>query len=1186
MTEIISNQTPPKGRRWLKWLASIVSIVVVLLVVAYFVVTSSGFLKAVVLPRVNAALNAQLAVADLGLSPFSQLVLRDVKLTPKDAAPLLNAGLVRVRYNLLAILAGKIVIEEVTIESPTVTIVEHADGTSNLDPLLKKNAAEAKTAGAKAPSAKSAQPPIVDIKFVALKNATIRRVKEIKGGGSESVEVSNLNVTATNIKNAGSGKLDVSAAVAIENVATGSVDSLQATLAGNFSFDLTADLKPGAVNGKAAFAVQKANGKFANATSLNASFDCALTPSEVKELALRFMKADATLAELRVSGPFDAAKTEGRLKVELTSLDRKLLNIAGAVAGIDFGTTAINSTNVLELTKGGSAITASGQLDAARVRITRQSQTTPTVDLHCDYNISINRNDQSALLKSLTVTGTQNQGPLLRAELTSPMTFAWSETSSAGDAALNVAVTDLNLADWRAFAADLAPEGKANLKLKLLSQQGGKQLTFDLDSQVDGLSAKFGSNAIHRADVRLSARGQSVDFKKYSLSEFRAELGPKDQPVLTVSGSGSCEPAAQESDLNIAMQTTLSRLLAMFPQPNVHATDGTLDVKAHVTGKQQTQSVTGQLALTDFTGGYGNYRFANYGSAMDFDVTMKGKQIEIRKAAGRLSEGQNAGGSFEASGNFDAAQNAGQISVKLAGFNERGLRPFLESALGDKKLVSVLLDSTAAASFSAKGDSAVKADLRLANLVVNDPAGKIPATPLEARVQVDTSVSKQVAQIRQCQFTLTPTEHAKNELNLTGAVDFSKSNAITGNLKLAADSLDVTRYYDLFAGKSAAENTPPLAPTVTTSPPAASDEEPDAVKLPFRDFTAEVNIKRFFLREVDIANLQTVAKIDGGHILLKPCQLTLNGAPVSATVDANLGVPGFKYDLAFNGQAVPMAPLVNSFQPERKGQIGGTATATAQVKGAGVTGASLQKNLVGQFDVLATNLNLSIRNLHAPILKQLINLIIGIPDIISNPVGGVGRFLGGALGKLTGAQTQQSGWVDQITQAPIDVISAKGSAGNGVVTLSQAKVQSAAFQAETSGSLQIAPVLTNSTLELPVMVSLSRPLAEKVGLAGNTPTNAVYAKLPDFAKMKGTVGDPKLDVNYLVLAGVAAKATGGVAGRIGGSATKGVTGILGGVGNLITGGKDTSNSDQQTNNTSTQPKRPGNILDLFGLPKK
>ncbi len=1144
MTETKTSSAPARGG-WLRKLAWLAGILVVLLIVAYFVVTSSAFVKAVILPRVGIAMNAQLAVADLGLSPFSQISMRDLKVTPKDAAPLLNAGLVRARYSLFALLRGKIEIEEVTIESPTVTIVEHADGTSNLDPLLKKP--ETKPGVKETASAKPAKTPVVDIKRVALKNATIRRIKETKDGGRESVELSNLNITATDIKNGGRGKLEIATGLAMENAAAGRADNLSATLTGDFGFDLTPELTPGSVNGKATLAVQKATGSFADAAALTASLDCQLTPTEVKQVALRFLKADATLAELRVSGPFDAAKNEGRLKIELTSLDRKLLNLAGATAGLDFGTTTINAASDVQFSKGGKEISLAGQLNLARFQVTRQGQTTPTLDLRCDYDVTLDQVAQSALLKTLNVNGTQDARPLLKAALSQPMTLAFGGSSSAvGDAALNVDLTGLNLADWRAFAADLAPAGTADLKAKLLSQQGGKLLTFELDGDVKNLGTKFGAQSINGADVKLMARGTGADMKQFKLDNFRFDLAQQGQPALSVSGNGTFDSATSDADLQVAVQAALVRLLAMFPQPDARLSGGTVELKGRIAKQQSTQTVTGQLALAGLTGSHGNFRFADFGSTVDLDVAMKDQQLEIRKASGELHEGAKPGGKFDVSGNVNLATKAGQLALKLVDFNQNGLRPFLESALGDKKLVSVSVDTAASASFAASGDVAVKGSFQLANLVVNDPKGSLPTTPLEAKAQLDAGVAKSVAQIRQCQLTLTPTDRAKNELNLTGNVDFSKTNAITGNVKLAADSLDVTRYYDLFGGQTTAAAP---APSSTTTAAPSENKEPDPIKLPFRDFTFEAAIGRFYLREIDAQNIQVVAKLDASHVLLKPAQLTLNGAPVSATADLDLSVPGYKYDVTFSANGIPVEPLANSFSPTYRGQANGRLLASASIKGAGVTGTSLRQNLNGNMNFSFTNANIQIVGPKVKRILSPIALVLGAPELLNSP---------------------------------LDYINASLRAGKGNIEIPGFTAHTSAFVAQSQGVIPIADVLNNSPLNQEIEVSLSRGLAQKLRFS-NVPTNQAYAKLPSFVHLKGTLGNPEAKTDKAVIVALTASSIGNIVGGKAGGILEGVGGLLGGKPASTAPATPTTNAPPAN---VQQPNPVNDILNLFKKPKK
>ena len=108
-------------------------------------------------------------------------------------------------------------------------------------------------------------------------------------------------------------------------------------------------------------------------------------------------------------------KMEGRLQVELQGIDRRLLNLAGAASGIDFGSTTISSTNEITLTNSGAAIAATGRFVADNVQVTRAGQTTPTLDFSADYAVTVDNTAQTALLHELTLTGTQNGHPLLTA---------------------------------------------------------------------------------------------------------------------------------------------------------------------------------------------------------------------------------------------------------------------------------------------------------------------------------------------------------------------------------------------------------------------------------------------------------------------------------------------------------------------------------------------------------------------------------------------------------------------------------------------------------------------------------------------------------------------------------------------------------------------------------------------------
>ena len=1134
----------PRRRRWLRIVGWILGVLVVLVVVAYFVGTSSAFFKGVILPKVSKAMNAEVTVSDASISPFSQVTLKNLKVQSAGQEPLLTAAEVRLRYSLMDIIRGNIHVDEVTLSTPMVTLVTNPDGSRNVDPILQ---AQKPSPAEKKPAAPG-KPIQIDIKKIALTDATIRNVKNYKGGTRDVAEISHLTVTLDDLKNGQTAKLAVGADISVENnpPAPGASGVLQAKLNGNFTLALTADLKPASIQGNGSLQVARAEGALAEVAGLAGNLNCDVTPTEIKEVALRFQKANTALGQVRVSGPFDMAKTEGRITIEVLNIDKNVLNLAGTASGIDFGPTTINSTNEITLAKGGSMITAGGQFNLNQFQLTRTNQTTPPLDLHADYNVSVDQAASNAVLSAFNLKARQKGNSIMHGELSSPMTFNWGNAAGAvGDSALNVVVTHFDLADWEPFLGDVAPAGMLNAQLKLLSQQGGKLLTFDLNSEVDNLTAGSGSNQITQATVTLVMNGKATDMKQFNLPEYKLQVSRQNQPLVTVSGSATYDQTTANADVQLNAEVILARLLQALGRTDVNISSGTAGFKAHIAQKQKSQSITGSFTLADLSGQFGNSAFHSFGTTADLDIGMTPQQVQIHKIAGKLTDGSAVGGSFALSGNYDLSNKSAQLTANLSNFNQDGLRPFLESMLGDKKLVSIAINANASVQYDPQSASSVKGDLQVTNLVVKDPGGEFPATPLETRMQADVALDKQVTTVRQFQLTLTPTSRAANQLQLTGQVDASKTNAISGNLKLVADSLDFTSYYDLFASKKAApaKAAPETAARGRQTPPAstppAPEKEPDAMQLPLRNFIAEASIGRLYLHDIAITNFQNTTRIDGGHIVLNPFKLALNGAPVSSVVDLDLGVPGWKYDVSFTAQAVPLAPFVDSFQPERKGIISGTLTAQAKVTGAGTTGASLQKNLASQYDFASTNLNLSIDNIQGTsigtrVLKTLLSTIAVIPELAKNPAGTATSLIQGLVGSGTSSSSSGGGLSAELKKSPIDSIILRGDVGSGQVNLRQAVVESPAFVADANGgTITLAQVLTNSTLQIPVSISLERSVAQRINMAGNTPANATYARLPDFLTMKGTLGAPKSDVDKMALAKAVLQGVGGKAGQAG-----------------------------------------------------
>src|ERR1043165_9086685 len=207
--KIETSQTPPpqptprKRHRLLKTLVWLFCIFVILLVAVYFVGTSSVFLKSVILPKVGKSMNADITVSDASIHPFKEIVLHNFTVKTTGDEPLVVAPEVHAKYSLMDIIGGKIQVELAELNSPKIVLIQNADGTSNLDPLTKGQKEQPKAPSEKKTEqpGKPSKPPQIDIKKVALNDATIRQIKIYDNGHRDVTEFSHVNVTLDDLNN-------------------------------------------------------------------------------------------------------------------------------------------------------------------------------------------------------------------------------------------------------------------------------------------------------------------------------------------------------------------------------------------------------------------------------------------------------------------------------------------------------------------------------------------------------------------------------------------------------------------------------------------------------------------------------------------------------------------------------------------------------------------------------------------------------------------------------------------------------------------------------------------------------------------------------------------------------------------------------------------------------------------------
>lgn len=1134
--------------RWPWWIR--LPLLLLVLVVVLFVIAGNGwFVRWAVLPRVGAAAGAAVEADSVSFSPFSSLVLRGLRVTPAGSDPLLKAREVRVRYSLASILGGGFRSSEITIDAPEITVVQRADGGSNLADMEK--ARRAADGGRAAPVQAGGAAPMVDIRNLSIRNGLVRQTVRSRDG-EEVTEVSGLNVSVDRMANASAGHVTLEARLRRVQGGGGGSNVIEAPVTGALDLSLSKELKPASGKGSVSASISDSGGAFAKFRGLGAVLDLDLTDSTLNLAGLRFRQGNQDLGALKLSGPMDATKSEARLKYELSGLDRRVLDVLGAAQGIELGGTTVSGQGLIEMLDAGVRVGSNGRFTASKFSLASTNGVTPPLDINLDYIVSMDLKTHLLVLQKLDVTGQQEGRPLMQGNLDRPMSLALAQAGKGfRDSTFSLNVKELELPRWRALLGPSAPQGQLSSEWKVRTEKEGTVVRFNVDLHGRNLATSLGTNRIDQTGLELSTEGLVENLQDLTVEKFNASLSRLGKSLGSLSGVGQFRPSKGSAGAQVAGDFGLPETLALWPVPDIRPRSGRLQFNADLSAANGTTNVTGTLSLAEFGGRAGGFEFNDYHVSVQFGGTVSQESLRLTRLTVAPKSGFDDGGSLEANGNLNRLAGDGSWKIKSDGLSVGPLQPFLRAFLPGR-IRSGKLDVDASVTSSKAAGHALKGEVKVSSLVLEPAAGEAAPRPLSIRANADGVVRGDVIDLREVALAADSTASAPNVISMKGRLDLSPKNPGRSRIEIRSDGLDLNP----FASLTSAGTNRPTTPAAAAAPPGP-EKEPAPVRLPLRKLDLDATIAKVLFRELEIRGCSLKGTLDDDVLRIKPLEMSVNGAPLKVESMLNLAQAGFAYSLDLRADRLPLAPLNNTWDPPNKGRVAGTVGAQASIKGAGITGEGLQRNLSGQFQFGATNLNLQIANTRSPLVRSVVNVIVSIPDLLRGKTGAVTDLLGRLTGGrgASGQQAGGGGWVDELSKAPIEALEVRAQAGSGRLTVEQAEVRSTNFVVEAKGLVTLASILTNSPIDFSTVVQLRRELAATVNLVpAETPTNAVLVKLPDFLKIGGTVGQPKPKPDYLVLGSIALKSTIGVGGDAGKTVIEKGTGLIEGIGNLIRGG--------------------------------
>lgn len=1137
--------------------------------ILYFVLTSGMFVRSFVLPRVSAAIGSELTAEDVSLSPFSSLVVRGVKLTPKDGKPLAEIRELKVRYNLMSILAGKIAVDELLVDSPTLLIEDKADGTGNLNRLLA-GLPKSQPTPAKAP-------PALAIRRVNIKGASVAFDGTDAQGGRTRVNLTALDVGLDQLVTGEAGRLTLSAASRLE--VTGRTDSgvLSGTLLGDTQVTVGEDLLPNLVNGGIRVDLRDGAGGFKPYVGFSAVVEVDMKKDDLRNLSLRFVLAGQDVGRIAFKGPIDMMKYEARLAYDVRGIDRRVLAVLGAASGFDAGQTTVAATGRLDVSANGTVVATGGKWTVSQFSLGVPTGRTPEVDVVLDYRVLANFRERSVLVEVMDVTGRQQGGQILKAGLDRAMNLSWDKSTKAfRDSTLSVKAGPIELAQWRALLGSNAPSGKVTLEAQVKSEDSGKVLRLAASVLAKDVNATLGSNPVRGGEGKLVLAGKLTSFTELVIESYEADVRAGGQRLVQLNGLADYQAGKGQGGFQISLDARIPALLGLIPIAGVAIEEGDVQVSATISSKLAGTTMESTLSLSRLTGVVQGIRLKDYQATTMGTVIMRGAEIEVPRLTMNAQSGYDSGGSLDARLKYNTAKKSGSVDFKTVAVNQSALAPFVNAAMAPMRLISVTVDVEGRSEFALDGRSVGKVKARVSDLRVDDPRGRVPKGALGIGVEVDGSHEGQVSELKKLVFDLGGTARATNRLEIAGIVDMSTNAPKPSMVTIRSPGLDFTPWYDLFSGITNA----PAPATSRPAPTGAPTQEPPAIRLPIRDLTAEVDIAGVFLRQISLKEVKGKLTAKNDVASLQDFGFSLNGAPVTASARVNLGKPGYEYDVHFNGEAMPLNPVVNSFVPVMTGLAQGTLLARVDIQGAGVTGAGFQRALNGKIAIEATNSVIRIPDRAIPLPTLLTKVIPILPDQV-NPT---------SLLRLIGRSA--------VLEEPIRVVEAHADIAQGVVNVTNTHVLSPAFTLTLGGDVRFAPVLDDSPVSLPVALAFASngkiPAPRTIGRVSGTIGKTGFSSDP--IGMAAIVGSSIPVVGQLGNKGVDAiksagaeldKRAGGAIGKAGaalGNLVGGDTNKPGsGLGGILKGVVQPATNNPSTNGTA----RPG-LLDAlpFGKGKK
>ncbi len=627
--------------------------------------------------------------------------------------------------------------------------------------------------------------------------------------------------------------------------------------------------------------------------------------------------------------------------------------------GMTLDTATLDSTLNVVFADRGRNIDVDGSVGLTGITGSYMDTTIPETDYTIQLDAAVNGLSrlERALIREPDKTG--------RLILTGDVDFDTGAGTIATD------IQDIDLMMFKKLIAGNIERGIVRGKTTTSFSDNFENIQSSGNLYIDNLTARMQENEINDLNIASTYAISTNENGTIDITNFEYVLSTAQQQIGSINIQGMLNSIAGNGRLELeATNVNESLLEAIKPAAHINVEDSSFDMNysGTVEFEQQFEKIksAGNLHVKNLrisNAPSGNEQLFPLDIVLAHDVTINSDEIDIASLSldatpSNESRGLVAGNTETAQrvlvldGMVNTTKGEGSLNLVITNLKEPLLNAFAKSVREDIEIQSADINATQNLKFSNNfAELSSTGDYSFENIKIRNTAtGKPMIAPLTLTSTHTLDKTADTLILKDFITDIIPEEGDKEKLTANAEIHLNGTRK--SSFTIYSDQLSLDYFLPAAAGDALGEHE--KQKSIENSKRGTSNATPSAVEelepVDFGGMVLEgaIDIKTIKYQDVVINDFLVSTNVADNLIQISPFSMKMNEGTINVNGTVKVDVPGWDYDATGRVDALELEPLFQTFAPEEKIYIAGTATMDINVTGSGIRHDNLNRNLDGK----------------------------------------------------------------------------------------------------------------------------------------------------------------------------------------------------------------------------------------------